>query len=51
MRDTEKQRHRKREEKQAPLMKPDAGLDPGTPGSCPVPKADTELLNHPGVPV
>ena len=26
--------------KQAPHREPDAGLDPGTPGSCPEPKAD-----------
>ena len=30
---------------------PDAGLDPGTPGSRPEPKADAQPLNHPGVPV
>ena len=27
-------------EKQAPCRKPNAGLDPETPGSCPEPKAD-----------
>ena len=37
-REREKQRHRQRE-KQAPCRKPDAGLDPGSPGSCPGPKA------------
>ena len=26
------------------------GLDPGTPGSRPEPKADAQLLSHPGVP-
>ena len=36
------QRHRKRE--------PDAGLDPGTPGSHPGPKAGTKPLSHPGIP-
>ena len=54
MRDTERgrerQRHRQRE-KQAPCREPDAELDPRTPGSRPEPKADTEPLNHPGVPV
>ena len=41
MRDTERrQRHRQRE-KQAPCREPDAGLYPGTPGSCPEPRADT----------
>ena len=49
MKDTERQRHRQRE-KQAPHREPDAGLDPGTLGSRPEPKADTQLLNHPGIP-
>ena len=35
----ERQRHRQRE-KQAPRWEPDVGLDPGTPESCPGPKAD-----------
>ena len=47
MRDTERQRHRRREEKQAPCKEPDAGLDPGTPGSHPGPKADAQPLSHP----
>ena len=34
----ERQRHRQRE-KQAPYREPDVGLDPGTPGSGPGPKA------------
>ena len=38
-REREAQRHRQRE-KQAPRRKPDVGLDPGTLGSCPEPKAD-----------
>ena len=33
-RETERQRHRQRE-KQAPCREPDAGLDPGSPGSDP----------------
>ena len=37
---TEKQKHRQRE-KQAPHRESDAGLDPGTLGSCPGLKADT----------
>ncbi|XP_048962118.1 WD repeat, SAM and U-box domain-containing protein 1 isoform X2 [Canis lupus dingo] len=41
MREREMQRHRQRE-KQAPCREPDVGLDPGTPGSHPRPKADGE---------
>ena len=48
-RERERQRHRQRE-KWVPCRKPDAGLDPGTPGSCPEPKADAQPLSHPGVP-
>ena len=44
----ERQRHRQRE-KQDPRGKPDVGLNPGTLGSRPEPKADTLLLSHPGV--
>ena len=48
MRDTESkregQRHRQRE-KQAPCREPNVGLDPGTPGSCPEPKADAQPLS------
>ena len=47
MRDTERGRQR---EKQAPCREPDAGLDAGTPGSCPELKAGAPLLSHPGVP-
>ena len=36
--------------RQAPLRAPDIGLDPGTPGSRPGPKADAQPLSHPGVP-
>ena len=52
MRDTERerQRHRQREKKQAPCRKPDTGLNPGTPGSHPGPKAGTKPLSHPGIP-
>ena len=47
-RERERQRHRWRE-KQAPWQDPDAGLDPGTPGSCPGPKAGAKPLSHPGI--
>ena len=49
MRDTQRERHRQRE-KQAPCREPDAGLDLGTPGSCPGWKADAQPLSHPGIP-
>ena len=45
----ERQRHRWRE-KQAPYQEPDAGLDPGFPGSRPGPKAGAKPLSHPGIP-
>ena len=45
----ETQRHRQREKK-APGGEPNVGLDPRTPGSRPGPKADAQLLSHPGVP-
>ena len=44
-----KERYRQRE-KQVPCREPDVGLDPGTLGSRPEPKADAQLLSHPGVP-
>ena len=52
VRDTEREREAETqaEEKQAPCREPDVGLDPRTPGSCPGPKADAQLLSHPGVP-
>ena len=51
MRDTERERLRHRQrEKQAPRREPNAGLDPGTPGSRPEPKADTQPLSHPDIP-
>ena len=50
MRDTQRQRHRQRE-KQALCGEPDVGLDPGTLGSQPEPKADAQLLSYPGIPL
>ena len=49
IRDTERQRHRQREE-QSPCREPDVGLDPRTSGPCPESKADAQSLGHPGVP-
>ena len=45
----ERQRHRQRE-KQAPCWEPDAGLDPGTPGSGAGLKTGAKPLSHPGIP-
>ena len=45
----ERQRHRRRE-KQAACREPDVGLDPGTLGSCPGPKAGTKPLSHSEIP-
>ena len=47
MTNTERERQR---EKQAACEEPDMGLNPGTPGSHPEPKADIQPLSHPGVP-
>ena len=46
----ERQNHRRRE-KQAPCRGPDVGLDPGTSGSRPGPKAGAKPLSHPGIPI
>ena len=48
-RERERQRHRQKE-KQAPCREPDVGLDPGSPGSHPGPKADAQPLSRPGIP-
>ena len=50
MRHRERPRHRQSEE-QAPCREPNAGLDPGTPGSHPGLKAGAQPLSHPGVPL
>ena len=46
-----RERERGRGEKQAPCREPDVGLDPGTPGSHPGPKAGAKPLGHPGIPL
>ncbi|CAK7307008.1 hypothetical protein VULLAG_LOCUS12961 [Vulpes lagopus] len=48
-RERERQSHRQRE-KQVSGRKPDVGLNPRTLGLHPEPKADAQLLSHPGVP-
>ena len=54
MRDTDREAETQAEreaerEKQAPSREPDLGLEPGSPGSHPRPKAGTKPLSHPGV--
>ena len=51
-REREGQRHRQREKGEAGSMyrEPDVGFDPGSPGSCPGPKASAKPLCHPGIP-
>ena len=40
------------EEEAGPMHRePDVGLDPGSPESCPGPKAGAKPLRHPGIPV
>ena len=55
---TEREREREREaetqaEGEAGSMhrEPDVGLDPGSPGSRPGPKAGAKPLRHPGIPL
>ena len=45
-REREMQRH-----KQTACKEPDAGLEPGNPGSHPEPKAGAQPLSHTGVPI
>ena len=46
MRDTENEAEARQREKQAPCREPNAGLNPGTWGSRPEPRADTQPLSH-----
>ena len=55
--DSHREREREREaetqaEGEAGSMhrEPDGGFDPGSPGSCPGPKAGAKPLRHPGIP-
>lgn len=49
MRHTHTQAETQRE-KQASCGESNMGLNPGTPGLHPEPKADAQLLSHPGIP-
>ena len=46
----EREVERPAEKKQAPCREPDAGLNPGTPGSCPGPKGRHQITEPPGNP-
>ena len=50
MRNTQKKIETLAEGDAGSLCKPDVGLNPGTLGPHPEPKADAQLLSHPGVP-
>ena len=51
MRETHTEAETQAEGKQAPCGEPNVGLYPRTLGSHPEPKADAQLLSHPGVPI
>ena len=44
------ERHREAEGEAGSMQGPDVGLDPGSPGSLPGPKADAKPLSYPGIP-
>ena len=46
MRDTQREAETQAEGEAGSLREPNAGLDPGTPGSRPEPKAATQPLSH-----
>ena len=48
--DIEREAETQEEGEAGPCREPDMGLDPGTPGSHPGPKADAKPLSHPGIP-
>ena len=53
MKDTEREREAETQaegEAGSMLREPNVGLDPGSPGSRPGPKAGAEQLRHPGIP-
>ena len=46
------EREREREAEAGSMHRePDVGFDPGSPGSCPGPKAGAKPLRHPGFPL
>ena len=51
MRDTEREAETWAEGEAGSMWEPNVGLNPGTPGSRPEPKADIQPLSHPGAPI
>lgn len=49
-RERERGRNTDRGRSRLHCREPDTGLDPGTPGLRPGPKADAKPLSHPGIP-
>ena len=50
MRDTQRETETQAEGETGSMQESDAGLNPGTPGSQPEPKVDTQPLSHPSIP-
>ena len=48
---TQRERARGRGKAGSMHQEPDVGLDPGSPGSGPGPKAGAKPLGHPGIPI
>ena len=48
--DIEREAETQAEGEAGSMQEPDVGLDPGTPGSHPRPKAGAKPLHHPGIP-
>ena len=52
LRDTEREAETQAEGEAGSMHRePDAGFNPGSPGSCPGPKAGAKPLRHPGIPI
>ena len=51
MRDTEREAETQAEGKAGSPQGARCGTRSGTPGSCPEPKAGTQPLSHPGIPI
>ena len=49
MREREREAETQAEGEAGPSREPDAGLNPGTPGTCPESVAGAKPLSHPGI--